>query len=308
MQKTNVLASEAEAVKLTAEQVQFYADNGHLSVDGVTTPGEIIEMRAIIQKLFKDRIGEKEGAYGELIAGAEQPEEVNSPQILSVVNYAPRLHQTRCFQNALAIAKQLLGDEARFFLDLSIMKAARVGEATPWHQDAAFRDPRFEYNELAIWVPLQDVTAESGCLRFVSGSHKNPLLEHHSMNDDSSSQALECVGSFDTSAARTHPLSMGACTIHHPGTLHCSGPNLSDKPRYAYIMVFATIPKPAVEPKTFPWMEHRETPSQARKRQWMWRGGMVITAWRRVRRGDLSSWQSVVYWVKRSIRTVMRGA
>jgi len=95
MQKTHVLAFEAEVVKLTAEQVQFYANNGHLSVDGVSTPGEIVQMRAIIQKLFKDRIGEREGAYGELIAGAEQPEEVNSPQILSVVNYAPRLHQTQ---------------------------------------------------------------------------------------------------------------------------------------------------------------------------------------------------------------------
>jgi len=38
----------------------------------------------------------------------------------------------------------------------------------------------------------------------------------------------------------------------------------------------------------------------------MRRGGMVITAWRRVRRGDLSNWQSVVYWVKRSVRTVMK--
>jgi hypothetical protein len=308
MPKTNVSVSGAEAVKLTAEQVQSYADNGHLKVDGVTTPREILEMRTIIQKLFKDRIGEKEGAYGELIAGAEQPEEANSPQILSLVNYAPRLHQTRCFQNALAIAEQLLGEGARFFLDLSIMKAARVGEATPWHQDAAYRDPRFEYNELAIWVPLQDVTAESGCLRFVSGSHKNPLLDHHSMNDDSSSQALECVGSFDKSAAVTYPLSVGACTIHHPGTLHCSGPNLSDEPRYAYIMVFATVPKPAAEPKAFPWLDRRETAPQARKRQWMQRGGMVITAWRRVRRGDLSSWQSLVYWVKRSLRTLMKGA
>lgn len=308
MQKANVLASGTQAVKLTAEQVQFYADNGHLSVDGVATPSEIVEMRVTIQNLFKDRIGEKEGAYGELIAGAEQSEEANSPQILNVVNYAPSLHKTQCFQNALAIAKQLLGDEARLFSDLSIMKAARTGEATPWHQDAAFRDPRFDYNELAIWVPLHDVTAESGCLQFISGSHKSSLLEHHSMNDDSSSQALECVGSFDKSAARTYPLPMGSCTIHHPRTLHCSGPNLSDNPRYAYIMVFSTAPKPAAEPKAFPWLEHRETRAQARKRQWMWRGGMIITAWRRVRHGDLSSWQSVAYWVKRSVRTIMKGA
>jgi len=72
-------------------------------------------MRAIIQKLFTDRIGEQEGAYGELIAGAEQPEEANSPQILSVVNYAPRLHQTRCFQNALAFAKQFSVTTLAFF-------------------------------------------------------------------------------------------------------------------------------------------------------------------------------------------------
>jgi len=308
MQKTNVLSMGTPAVKLTAEQIQFYADNGHLSVDGIAPPGEILEMRAVIQNLFKNHIGEKEGAYAELIAGTEQPEEANSPQILSVVNYAPRLHQTQCFRNALAIAKQLLGDDARFFLDLSIMKAARVGQATPWHQDAAFRDPRFDYNELAIWVPLQDVTAESGCLQFVSRSHKKPLLEHHSMNDDSSSQALECLGSFDKSAARSYPLSMGSCTIHHPGTLHCSSPNLSDKPRYAYIMVFSTVPKPAMEPKTFPWLENRETPAQVRKRQWMRRGGMFITVCRRLRRGDLSNWHSLVYWVKRSVRTITKGA
>lgn len=308
MQKTNVLASGAQAVKLTAEQVQFYADNGHLSVDGIAPPQEILEIRSVIENLFKDRMGEKEGAYGELIAGSEQPEEANSPQILGVVNYAPRLHQTQCFRNALVIAKELLGDDARFFLDLSIMKAARVGQATPWHQDAAFRDPRFDYNELAIWVPLQDVTAESGCLQFVSGSHKKPLLEHHSMNDDSSSQALECVGSFDKSAVRTSPLFVGACTIHHPGTLHCSNPNLSDKPRYAYIMIFSTVPKPAMDPKTFPWLEHRQTPAQVRKRQWMRRGGMLITLCRRLRRGDLSSWHSFVYWIKRSVRTVTRGA
>src|SRR5262249_50798070 len=108
-----------------------------------------------------------------------------------------------------------------------------------------------EYNELAVWVALQDVNAESGCRQFVSGSHKRPLLEHHSMNDDSSSQALECVGSFDKSAASACPLCIGSCSIHHPGTLHCSSPNLSDKPRYACIMVSAQSRSPLSGRKHF---------------------------------------------------------
>ena len=307
MQKTESI-STSDAVELTIDQIQFYADNGHLSLENITTPDEILEIRAMIERLFEERIGEKEGAYGELVAGAEQPKNANSPQILNPVNYAPRLHKTKCFRNALHIAKQLLGPDARFFLDISIMKQAKVGAGTPWHQDAAFRDPRFEYNELGIWVPLRDVSADSGCLQFISGSHKNPVLEHRSVNNDSASQALQCVGRFEPSAATACPLAMGGCTIHHPGTLHFAGPNLSDTPRFAYIMVFGTAPKPAKEFRTFPWLDHRETPEQARKRHWMRRGGMFITAWRRVRRGDLSSWESVVYWIKRSIRTVVRGA
>ena len=62
------------------------------------------------------------------------------------------------------------------------------------------------------------------------------------------------------------------------------------------------------QPQTFPWLDHKETPAQARKRRWMRRGGALITVWRRLRRGDLNSWQSAVYGVKRLARILRRGA
>src|ERR1700682_6341573 len=132
-----------------------------------------------MERLFQERAGENEGAYGDLVAGHEHPDEGNSPQILNSVNYAPWLHKTRCFENALSLARQILGNEARFFLDVSILKKPAIGAATPWHQDEAFRDARFEYNELAIWLALQDVFVETGCMQFIPGSHKGPVLEHH---------------------------------------------------------------------------------------------------------------------------------
>jgi ectoine hydroxylase-related dioxygenase (phytanoyl-CoA dioxygenase family) len=296
----------ADNLELTVDQVRAFGDHGYLGLNAIATQDDIVGIRAIIEKLFANRIGENEGAFGELAAGA-QPNQTTSLQILNPVNYAPNLHKTKCFRNALHIAKQLLGHEARFFLDLSILKGPRVGAGTPWHQDAAFRDPCFEYNELAIWVPLQDVTEASGCLQFIPGSHKNSVLEHRPVGNDTNSEALQCIGSFDQDAAVAYPLPVGGCTIHHPGTLHCAGPNTSDVPRFAYIMVFGVAPKPAKEPRTFPWLSHRETPSKALKRRWMRRGGLFITAWRRVRRGDLSSWQSVSYWTRRSIQTVYKG-
>ena len=293
---------------LTSEQVRFFDEQGYLRVDRLTTPEEILQIRSIIQDLFHRRAGENEGAYGELIDGREQHAVVNSPQLLNPVNYAPELHKTKCFANALKIAKKLLGPDARFFLDLTILKTPKTGAATPWHQDAAFRDPRFEYREVAIWVPLQPVDVESGCLQFIPGSHRGPILTHHPMNNDLRSQALECTPSFEPAGVVACPLPMGGCSIHPPRTLHHAGPNISSTPRLAYIMVFGLPPKPAVEPQKFPWLDQRETSTQKRKRKWMRKGGAIITAWRRIRRGDLSNWRSAIFWIRRSARTLRRGA
>jgi hypothetical protein len=267
-------------------------------------PWEVAEIRAILEKLFAARAGKNEGAYGEMIMTSHEEHEPNSPQLLNPVNYAPQLHKMKCFQNALEVAQQLLGSEARFFFDNSILKKASTGEGTPWHQDAAFRDPRFEYREVSIWVPLQDVDATSSCLQFIPGSHKykDGILEHHSVNNDVTAQALQCTGPFDQSSAVACPLTAGGCTIHDPGTLHCSGPNLSEVPRLAYIMVFRILPKLAKRERVFPWLEQMQNPVQITKRRWMMRGGIFITMWRKLRRGELLSRSWAIYWGKRSIR------
>jgi ectoine hydroxylase-related dioxygenase (phytanoyl-CoA dioxygenase family) len=289
-------------LRLTPQQIQFFKDQGYLTLEALAEPREVSEMKAVFEKLFATKTGKNEGAYGEMIATSHEEHEPNSPQLLNPVNYASQLHDTKCFQNALQVAQQLLGNEARFFFDNSILKKPKIGEGTPWHQDAAFRDPRFEYKEVSIWVPLQDVDAKSSCLRFIPGSHKNIILEHHSVNDDVTAQALECTGPFDESVAVACPLSAGGCTIHDPATLHCSGPNLSETPRFAYIMVFRILPKLAKQERIFPWLELMENPVQATKRRWMMRGGLFITLWRKLRRGELLSWSWVVYWSKRSMR------
>jgi ectoine hydroxylase-related dioxygenase (phytanoyl-CoA dioxygenase family) len=301
------LPNSANMLQLTTSQIQFFTDHGYLTLDALADVEEVQEIRTTLERLFRERAGENEGAYGDLIAGKGQLTEENSPQILNPAYYAPRLLKTKYFRNALAVARQILGDEARFFLDLSILKKPSIGKATPWHQDGAYRDPRFDYKEVTIWLALQDVCVENGCMNFIPGSHKRPVLEHRSVNDDSTSQALQCVQPFDSSVAIACPLPTGGCTIHDPGILHYAGPNISDAPRFAYIMVFGASPKLRREKRVFKWLERGGTANQMRKRRWMLRGGIFITAWRRLRRGDLD-WQSTVYWAKRSIRVLRRGS
>ena len=205
-------------IAIGRSQVQFFGDNGYLRLDVLTTQKEVAEIRAELQQLFEIRAGEKEGAFADLVAGADHPNILSSPQILNPVNYAPKLHQTQCFKNALSIAKQLLGDEARCFFDLSILKKPKGGAATPWHQDEAFRDPNFEYNELTIWVALQAVPRKAGaCNSFpdrTRGRFSN-ITQRTTIPRPKPWIAATSWTRPRRSRARSQP---GGCTIHHPRT------------------------------------------------------------------------------------------
>ena len=54
----------------------------------------------------------------------------------------------------------------------AILKPARIGGATPWHQDEAYWDPRYAHRAVSIWLALQPATLENGCMRFIAGSHR----------------------------------------------------------------------------------------------------------------------------------------
>jgi Phytanoyl-CoA dioxygenase (PhyH) len=288
-------------------QAESFAANGFLALEQLVSPRELRELKRTIETLFEKRAGEKEGAHLDLVAPGKPGTTQTSPQITNPVNYAPSLHQAQFFQNALAIAKQLLGDKARCLWDFAILKTAGNGAPTPWHQDEASRDPNFEYTELTIWIALQDTSLENGCLHFIPGSNHGGVFGHSFANDDPSSHALQCIHDFDVNTAVACPLRAGDCTIHHPRTLHCSSPNISARPRFGYILVFGLAPRPIETRRSFPWLEERHTPAQDRRRQWMRRGGLFVTMWRKVRRREVPDWPSVKYALKRSLEVLHSG-
>jgi len=59
------------------------------------------------------------------------------------------------------------GEDVHCLWDLAILKQAKKGSPTPWHQDEASRDPHFDYNEITVWIPMQDTDAKSSCLQFI---------------------------------------------------------------------------------------------------------------------------------------------
>jgi hypothetical protein len=294
--------------RLNADQIAFFRNEGYLSCGALTTPLEVKEIKATLEDLFSRKAGEREGAFVDVVAGGRNPGEMTSPQIIGPANYAPSLRKTLCFRNATAIAKQLLGDEARCLFELAILKNANGGAPTPWHQDEASCDPWFEYKQVGFWIPLQDVVAESGCLHFVPKSHKGEVLEHRPVNGDPTAHSLEYIGVVPEGVEVICPLPAGGYSLHHPRILHFAGENVSGSPRLAYVMTFGVPPKPAKTSRTFPWLQQRHTAAQVRNRRWMWRGGLIVTVFRKLRRGELTDWRIAWYGVRRSVRALRKGA
>lgn len=97
---------------------------------------------------------------------------------------------------------RLLGSKAYGSFDHAILKPPGIGAPTPWHQDEAFRlDYARGYDEISIWIPLQAVDTDNGCLEFLPGSHRQRVLRHASSGNDPRIHALACVDEFDETKA-----------------------------------------------------------------------------------------------------------
>jgi hypothetical protein len=148
----------------------------------------------------------------------------------------PELLKTAVFRSCTALARRLAGPVSHSF-DHAIYKGAHNRTATPWHQDAAFTLwRRSQSRQLHFWIPLQDVSRESGCMTFLAGSHRAPMLHHRRVLRQSGRLGREALP--DTDGCIACPVAVGGLTIHTPATLHCAGRNESAVPRKAWILQY----------------------------------------------------------------------
>lgn len=251
---------------LTPDQIEFFKDNGYLSIDRLVDPDEIAWMREAYDRIFSRRAGRDVGDQFDLAGTDEEGEEPKLPQILSPSKYAPELLAGRFRERVLQAAGALLGAEATLGGDHAILKPALTGAETPWHQDEAYWDPDFDYVSFSAWIPLQDVNVENGCMWFIPGSHRMEVVPHHSIGHDPRVHGLEAEGIDDTAAVAC-PIPAGGATFHLSRTLHYTGPNTSAEPRRAYIIGAGLPATPRTDGRTFPWNDAKQTAREERSRR-----------------------------------------
>jgi len=244
---------------LSAEQVRSFHNSGFLAVtEPVIDHQEILRLRDLYDRMFEERAGREEGNQFDLAGSDEEGRPAVLPQILHPHLYYPSLVGP-FVQTIHDIARQLMGEGTKTDIFHAILKPPGIGAPTPWHQDEAYWKPDRQYRSISIWIPLQEVTEQNGCLWFNDGSHEWEVLEHRSIGNDPRVHGLEMVDDSVILNAVPCPLPAGGLTIHRNRTAHYAGPNSTNEPRRALVLSSTLPDRPYPISRRFPWNENKDT-------------------------------------------------
>ena len=118
------------------------------------------------------------------------------------------------------LGPNLLVLDAPFFI-----KEPKSPSFVSWHQDLHYWGLETE-DEVTAWVALSSAKKESGCMRFLAGSH-NQLVNHRDTFDTDNllTRGQEVVTKVDENKATDGELLSGQMSIHHGRIFHASHPN-----------------------------------------------------------------------------------
>ncbi len=93
-----------------------------------------------------------------------------------------------------------------------------------------------------MWLALEDVDEQNGCLRYVRGSHLTGRRPHGRSNILGFSQGITDFGPSDTANEVAVPLKANDLVIHHGWTIHRADENQSaTRGRPSFAIVFRGI-------------------------------------------------------------------
>jgi hypothetical protein len=214
------------------------------------------------QRLVDDAVVAQIGdVYSAMLSGEIDVSATDNPlgrvtrQIMLPSAYHPLFRDNPALDAGREIARALLGiDDPQPIFDMLIYKEPGQTATTPWHQDFSYSQMPFAPagadipadETLQFWLALDDVDEANGCMHFVPGRHREPMLEHYvAAGEADYSQRLLAIRDPETALDLDHavacPLKAGGATVHNYGTPHfTTGNRTTDRPRRAYIFNFSS--------------------------------------------------------------------
>lgn len=202
---------------LSSEQIKSYHERGYLSPIAVLSEAEVAAYRAKLEAI--EAAGSESARHLRFkphLLFTDFDELIRHPKILDAVDGV--------------IGPNILCWATNFFT-----KEPQTTSYISWHQDLAYwgLDPD---DIVTAWVALSPATVESGCMRFVPGTHKMDVVSHKDTfaEDNLLSRGQEIEVEVDENEAVDVVLQPGEMSLHHVKLIHGSNRNRSDDRRIGF--------------------------------------------------------------------------
>ncbi|MGW3465198.1 phytanoyl-CoA dioxygenase family protein [Streptomyces olivaceoviridis] len=240
---------------LTAQQRDDFRDKGFI---GPLTLMSVAEMEALRPQLaaVMDTPGLAPAPSAEQAAGrlaslvADRGGESPVPYIECRHLDSPLVHRLCTHPVLLSAARALYGEDLLLWRSTFIAKAPG-GPAFQWHQDwGGVYAPGEEYGlepplHFTFWIAISDVTEDSGCLKFASGTRA--VLPARPQGPGARATLMMDEEQVDQDSVVSMPLRPGQCAVFTDRAVHASGLNTSGSQRLG-LAVRLTVPAVKVRP------------------------------------------------------------
>lgn len=211
---------------LSAAQTAQYWEDGYLFPIRAMSETEAATLRAELEAL------ESEWLDNGLTLPLNTYKRINAQIVM------PIAHQLGSHAGILEIVKGVLGPDIMLYSVEFLIKEPRTKAIVTMHQDLTYWGMGEIDGLTTAWLALSPATTASGCMDFVQGSHKNPILPHEDSFDAENllSRGQEIAVDVADEAKVAVELQPGEISLHHGLTIHGSGPNVSDDRRIGVVI------------------------------------------------------------------------
>ena len=204
---------------------QEYERDGYCIVPQVLTAGECEQLKAEAIELLKAK-------------AKERPDGRRPTVFVGVAAANQTYYRLASDPRVAAVLKEIMPEGVMFMSDKFVFKSGTQRFATPWHIDQFYW--RGTRPKLSVWIALDDVSAETGALKVVRGSHKKEWRAKETRGEGTNGEfgAVIEQAQWAPSDEVVAEIKKGGMIFFSDRTVHGSCTNTSGLDRYAIISTY----------------------------------------------------------------------
>ncbi|MFD1140264.1 phytanoyl-CoA dioxygenase family protein [Larkinella insperata] len=213
-----------ETLDITALKESFRTD-GYIFLPGFLSAEEVRDLNENVKSFIRNQVADmpREQVF------YEDPDDPTTlKQLIDMQKYGAYFDTMLNNSRFKELAETLLEDAVIPKTLEYFNKPPKIGKPTPPHQDNYYFMLK-PAEAVTMWLALEDVDAENGCVRYVTGSHHHGVRPHGRTQTLGFSQGITDFWNEDDQAkAVAFPAQPGDLLIHHSMTIHWAEANRSE--------------------------------------------------------------------------------